>query len=47
MLQAGRSWVENLMRSINFLNLLILPAGVDSSSNINEYQKQKKIVYAE
>jgi hypothetical protein len=39
MLQFGRSWVQILMRSLDFSIDLILPAGVDSASNRNESQE--------
>jgi hypothetical protein len=46
MLQAGRSPVRDLMRSMNFTIYLILPAelgsGDYSGSNRNEFQKQIK-----
>jgi hypothetical protein len=48
LLQAGRLWVQDLMRQINFSIYLILPAalgsGVYSASNKNEYQKHKNNV---
>jgi hypothetical protein len=46
MVQAGRSWVRNPLRSI-FSIYLIPPAelgpGVHSAFNGNEYQKQKNV----
>jgi hypothetical protein len=49
MLQAGRSRIRDLLRSLNFFSIyIILPAalgpGVYSSSDRNEYQKQKNDV---
>jgi hypothetical protein len=40
--QAGRSWVEYLMRSFDFFQFLpatLYGPGVDSASNRNEYQE--------
>jgi hypothetical protein len=51
MLQARRSWVRYMMRSIHFLIYLILPGalgpGIYSASNRKEYQKQKNNVSEE
>jgi hypothetical protein len=50
MLQVGRSRVRNQMRSLKFffnlpkLSSHIMPFGVYSASNRNEYQKQKNNV---
>jgi hypothetical protein len=45
MLQAGRAWVRDQMKWMNFVNLpnpsAALVAGVHSASNRNEYQKQE------
>jgi hypothetical protein len=51
-LQAGRSRLRDLTRRINFFSIyLILPTalgpGIYSTSNRNEYQKQKNIVSGE
>jgi hypothetical protein len=48
MLQAERSQVQDLKKPLNFFSIyLILPAalgpGVYSTSNRNEYQRQKKM----
>jgi hypothetical protein len=45
MLQAGRSWVQFLMRSLDFSSDFIQlhnGHGVNSASNRNEYQKSSK-----
>jgi hypothetical protein len=46
MLQAGKPLFRDPIRSLNFLIYLFLPAAlgprVYSTSNINEYQEQKK-----
>jgi hypothetical protein len=47
MLQAGRSRVPDPMSSMNFFSYLIPAApdpGVYSTSNINEYQKERKML---
>jgi hypothetical protein len=46
MLQIGRSWVRDMMRSLNYFSIYViipvaLDPGVYSASNRNEYQKQK------
>jgi hypothetical protein len=47
MLQAERSRVRNMMRSMTFSNGIIIPAALDpevyTASNRNEYQKQKNV----
>jgi hypothetical protein len=51
MLQARRPWVRDLKMNVLFSIYLILPAalgpGVHSTSNRNEYQKQKNNVSGE